>query len=174
MAKQKNPAPDKHLKDLLHVGDDGLFYWVDTPENYRRLKLTKGEALGKGCNGDYPKVRYKDIFYSLHKLMYWYYTDKWPDMLDHIDRDKTNYKFDNLRETDPASNKINTKSTYSITTYTKKDGSKSFYVRVFIDGTHYSLDAFDNELTALYAAWKIRDLLYPGFCPVPEQIKQYI
>lgn len=171
-----NTAPDESLKDYVEFRE-GLLYWKDIPENKTRNAKLKGFHMGantKPSARGYQRLRYDGKRYPVHKVVYWLHTGDYPEIVDHIDQDKLNNRFENLRPATRASNRINCTSNYSIKTYTKKDGIKTYTATIHLGQKHFNIGTFYDELTALYAAWKMREILYPGFCPMPEKLKEVL
>jgi len=71
----------------------------------------EGEEVGR-CVG---KRGYKTIYilgkrYYTHQIVYWLHTGEWPDLIDHIDGDKTNNAPHNLRSSSKVENALNLKA----------------------------------------------------------------
>lgn len=170
---KKQLPPDDGIKDVLYIGDDGYFHYKDIPENKNRILRSKGKHAGYLCK--VPKIRYNGEQYQLHRLMYWFVTGKWPDYINQIDGDLSNYHFDNLRELPIQALKvISPKSGLSVAPQRKADGSYKYISCINIDGKPTYLGSYPDEQSALFMAWKIRDLLYPGLVPIPDKIKHIV
>lgn len=73
-----------------------LKYFPDTGEFYS-IKMQR--YVGYKRSDNYIVTYVKDRPYLLHRLAWLYMTGKWPDgLIDHIDRDRTNNKWTNLRD----------------------------------------------------------------------------
>jgi hypothetical protein len=94
----------ERLKACLHYDPDtGLFtrLW---PTNH------KGRVTGWGHYNGYLMITIDKEDYFSHRLAYLYMTASEPPVfVDHIDRDKRNNRWDNLRPADRASNAANSK-----------------------------------------------------------------
>tara|TARA_R110002167_G_scaffold50681_1_gene147480 strand:- start:15 stop:518 length:504 start_codon:yes stop_codon:yes gene_type:complete len=66
-----------------------------------------GECVGKR---GYKTISILGKRYFTHRILYWYYHKEWPELIDHIDGDKTNNREDNLRESSKVSNALNLKT----------------------------------------------------------------
>lgn len=167
-------APDVGIKDLIYIGDDGYFYFVDCPENKHRIAKAKGFRLGANFTIK-PQIRYKDEQYQLNRVMYWYVTGEWPEVIKHFDGNASNYRFDNLRVIDVSEAKATASSTsYNIRKRIRSNGNPSYQCRIVVKGKYRFLGTYDDEKTAIFAAWRIRDLLYPNLIAVPDSIKDIV
>lgn len=96
-----------------------LFYYLDGQlygkyfEGRRKESNTRvvGKVLGTVIKGGYRQVtfthegvRYKEL---VHRVIWALHYDCWPELLDHIDRDPTNNKIENLRVANKKFNSIN-------------------------------------------------------------------
>jgi hypothetical protein len=95
------------LKEVMEYDPTtGLCFW--------RKKL--GSKAMPGCqlgnidpSKGYYKVNMDGIRFYVHRLIYFYMTGQWPDdEIDHIDRDRANNKWINLRAATKSQNKANT------------------------------------------------------------------
>jgi hypothetical protein len=92
------------LKELLRYDPDtGVFTWLKSYNNV----VTGKPAKTKGRNG-YIDIKIKGIRHYAHRLAWLYMTGKNPNnVIDHIDRDKTNNSFSNLRDVSSKENTNN-------------------------------------------------------------------
>lgn len=89
------------LKDLLKYDpESGVFTWI---------KPGVGRKARAGCSSStYTLIFVDGKVYRAHRLAWLYMTGKWPKaMIDHIDLNKHNNAFSNLREADGSQNKAN-------------------------------------------------------------------
>lgn len=175
MSKANTVAPDEALKDLIYIGEDGYLYWYDVEENKRRIRSLKGSTrVGANFTRGYPCISYNGSSYKVHRIIWWIKTGEWvcgDKELDHINRNTTDYRLSNLRVVTKQENQINKSCAYRIKSKTLKDGNISYLARIAINRKSFNVGTFKDELTALYAAWKIREILYPGILPMPVQLK---
>ncbi|EHX9244002.1 HNH endonuclease [Escherichia coli] len=180
---KRNEQPDESIKDLFYIGDDGYLYFYDVPENSKRIK--KGETrVGANFNGNnksaaYPQISFEGKHYKVHRIMWWLKTGEWFTdhryELDHINQNKADYRFENLRKVTSSQNAMNKNNNHDLFKVRKlKDGTVSYYCYVTVDRVSKYIGTFYNEIEATYAAWKTRDLMFPGYFPVPENIKHLV
>lgn len=98
--------------DLLPALRASLKYDPETGEFYR-VRGTRGHAAGKagsiGSNG-YIVVGLKGRPRLAHRLAWLYMKEEWPEMqIDHINGDKTDNRWENLRQVDSFQNHKNKK-----------------------------------------------------------------
>lgn len=68
-----------------------------------------GERVGYHPIGNYSQIWTHGKLYYAHRLIYLYHYGETPDLIDHIDRDKTNNKIENLRASNKTTNACNAK-----------------------------------------------------------------
>ena len=85
-----------YIYNLLHYNPDtGLFMWKER----RSPACTKGWFTGNVNGRGYATIRIDGKLYLAHRLAWLLMTGSFPQKrLDHIDRNKLNNKFNNLRE----------------------------------------------------------------------------
>jgi hypothetical protein len=90
------------LKELLHYDPEtGLWTWIK-----RRSGVTQGSA-GTARFDDRRQIRVLGKFYLASRLAWLYMTGEWPGEIDHINRDKGDDRWDNLREVNHSQNMLN-------------------------------------------------------------------
>lgn len=99
--KAKALPTQAQIKEILHYDPEtGIFRW-----RYSVARMIKPWSVaGTSLNG-YRKISINNRLYYVHRLAWIYMTGKWPkDQIDHIDGQKFNNSWSNLRE---ATNKQN-------------------------------------------------------------------
>ncbi len=92
-----------YLRSILHYNpDSGLWTWLI----YKGPK-SKG-AVGTISKAGYAAISIDDKKYYLHRLAWFYMTGEWPENeIDHIDMNKANNKWINLRKATHRQNQAN-------------------------------------------------------------------
>lgn len=114
----------KLLSELHYDPNTGHLTWrVD-----KRPKKA-GDRAG-GLHRNYRKIKFGGHQYREHRLIWFYVHKRWPvGEVDHINRDGTDNRIENLREVSSAVNCQNMR-------LTKRSGTGYRYVR-FVDGKYY-------------------------------------
>lgn len=145
------------LRELLNYDPEtGLFTWLA-----RRGGPAIAGSVAGWANGDgYIRVSLDSRSYLAHRLAVLYMTGSWPArQVDHIDRDKTNNRWINLREATNQQNcrnrprRRNNKSGVTGVHWDKRDGKWTALIGE--NGGHHYLGnfaAFDDAVTARKAA----------------------
>lgn len=179
--QERLPQPPESFREQVRY-EDGELYWTDHIENRIRkdqhlpiASKVKKRSIRRAEVAGYKQIPVGKQRYQLHRVIWWLHHGTWYDYIDHIDGDIHNNRIGNLRPCEGGANRVNIVSKLSIKTrHYPRTGKTSYECRINIDSTTYHIGTYHDYKLALYASWKIRDLLYPGFPPVPEEIKAYI
>lgn len=144
----------ERLKTVLcYEPETGHWYWLVTKRNI----YPAGSRAGTTKLNGYVYVCIDRKLYLAHRLAWFYMTGGWPvDDIDHIDRNRQNNKWANLREATRAQNMANlTKHKDSISGYKgvswHKRGKK-WHAQIRSNGTKFHLGLFSSKEEA-YAAY---------------------
>lgn len=100
----------EELREILHYDPEtGIFVWR-ARENVRGPKVIKlvGQRAGAPNSESYINIKITGRSYKAHRLAWLYITGKWPKQhLDHINRDRADNRFSNLREATEQQNSCN-------------------------------------------------------------------
>lgn len=100
MKNMNNAVTHERLVHLItYDPNTGIFMWNKSHE-----------CAGSIDNKGYCRISIDRVRYKAHRLAWFYVTGKWPiGQIDHIDCDKLNNKFDNLRDVPQTINMYNKK-----------------------------------------------------------------
>jgi len=89
----------ERLKEVLHYDPDtGRFKWTT---GFRKGRSAGNTSIYTG----YRRITIDQKHYYAHRLAWFYMTGAWPKhMIDHVDHDRANNRWGNLREADPNQN----------------------------------------------------------------------
>lgn len=141
---------DDAIKNVLNYDENtGIFTW----------KISKGKArigsvAGTDNNG-YLRIVFQGKRYYAHRLAWYFMTGEIPEEIDHIDRDKFNNKFLNLRSVSRSENglnkdkqKNNTTGYLGVQVHKRKSGSICY--RSFFRRKHLGLFSTAEEAHLAY------------------------
>ena len=99
----------ERLKEAVSYDPEtGIFRWA-TFSKFTRLNIKVGDECGGIYNG-YRIMHIAGKCYKAHRLAWFYMTGEWPvKFIDHIDGDRGNNRFANLRDSSNAANIQNQK-----------------------------------------------------------------
>lgn len=154
-------------KELLHElldynPETGQLLW----KVHRGGTARKGTIAGAIDHEGYRLVSVYNKTYKAHRLIWMYMTGSWPvGVIDHIDHNPDNNKFDNLRDCSHSDNSHNTftrrrgKSSYRGVYLDSKSGKPTAMIR--IKGKPKYLGTFDTEEEASAAYLSVKKQLIP-------------
>lgn len=144
MADKPNITYARLREVLRYDPDTGEFCWAKTLSS-RRLIGQKAGCLDKSTG--YIRIRVDDKLYHAHRLAFKYMTGRWPvPQCDHIDLNKSNNKWVNLREATASQNLHNIKTFCTNTTGFKGVHKRygKFAARIDIGTRTVSLGIFET------------------------------
>ena len=153
----------ERLRELLHYDSEtGFFRWIVKRSGIRRDR--NGAAGGPDGNG-YLRIRVDGVFFPAHRLAWLYMTGEMPrGIIDHIDGDIHNNRFNNLRDVTYEFNNQN-KRRATIRSKTGLLGvcaptasSRKYSAQIGVNGKRVSLGKFETAEDAhlAYVAAKRR------------------
>ncbi len=160
------------LKELLHYDHEtGDFIWKVTP-SYNK-KVNPGDVGGWIETRGYRRIEIDRRTYSAHRLAWFYMTGKWPMYeIDHINGQRCDNRFCNLREVTSAQNNQNSKSVWGSSKYRGVWWSNSvgkWQSQIKLNGKRFYLGVFDMEEDAANA-YKSARLKYHPFAPTEKSL----
>lgn len=144
---QKGFKLTKEFVDELFEYRDGDLYW-------------KPEKAGTIDGGGYWQTGIKGRYFKNHRLIFLMHHGYLPDVIDHVDGDKTNNKIENLRAATRSENNCNTKIPSNNTSGVKGVSwvtkFKKWRVRIYVKRTMYHLGYFNSFEEAVAVSQKAR------------------
>lgn len=134
----------------------GNFHRLKLPARSGKLKLE--QVAGSVNSQGYINIFILKVCYKAHRLAFLYMLGEIPEYIDHIDGDKTNNKWDNLRPATKCQNGYNTRRRCDNTTGVKGVTERGIYyqAQININKRHYSklfrVSNFESKEVALKAA----------------------
>lgn len=145
------------MQELFHKYfryEDGMLFWKEGTAKF----INKRAGSHKKGEGSYRVVVLNQVKYHEHRVIYTMFHGECPAMLDHIDRDCTNNRIENLRPTTYADNNRNRAkfgrfgkppaSKYKGVTITK---AGKYMSRATFDGVQHYLGVHAEEYDAYIA-----------------------
>ena len=103
MAKKKIHSVARLREIIRYDPATGMPWWIERKRGRNRHKPA-GQYSGK----EYPQIIIEERYYYIHILAYALMTGEWPDEeVDHVNGNKHDNKWSNLRAATPAQQKMN-------------------------------------------------------------------
>ncbi len=150
----KEKITQEELKRNLHYNPEaGLFKWKIS--NNRRIKI--GDIAGTKTHG-YIIIRINKKNYYSHRLAWLYMEGYFPENdTDHIDRNKSNNSWDNLRHVSKSCNsrncKISKNNKSGVTGVSWYKNYKKWHGQIMINKKIIKLGYYKNKDDAVLARW---------------------
>jgi len=109
------------------------------------------ERTNKPNNCGYIQIKIGGKDYLAHRLIMEAFHSESEQQVDHIDRNKTNNNFENLRYCTASENGVNRDYVDNAKGYYWDKNSKKWKAQIKIDGKNYHLGLFENEEDARIA-----------------------
>lgn len=94
------------VSNLNYNPKSGKFFWKTPPRKGVGIEREAGYTNYLG----YRQIRYKKELYHCHKLAYFIEYGEYPELIDHINRDPSDNRIDNLRKATHQQNMVNSKT----------------------------------------------------------------
>lgn len=152
----------ERLKTLVNYdAQTGVFTW-----NLSRRRCRSGDRTGCRMKNGYVCIRLDDILYTAHRLAWLYMTGAWPTaQVDHINNDRADNRFCNLREATNAQNAQNRKRKDNKSGFpgVRKENNK-WLAEIKLNYASRRLGLFDTPEQAYDAYLKAKHDLHPFSC----------
>ena len=152
----------ERLRNVLNYDSaTGVFTWK-APINVARIGRVAGSIDGK----KYWHIMIDRRMYFAHRLAWLYIVGTWPSgQIDHIDHDRLNNRFENLRDVTHSINQQNqrkAKSNNKLGLLGVRCVRKRFAAEIKIDGKKTHIGTFDTPELAYSAYVAAKRLHHPG------------
>ena len=142
----------KQLKEKLHYNPDtGLFRKICKTKWY----LPRIEFLGVVDDGGYLIITINKKKHRSHRLAFLYMTGNWPAQIDHINHNRTDNRWVNLRNVTHTENQrnrtINKNNKSGVTGVHKCKSAKKWRAKIKSKGLDIHLGYFDDKFEAICA-----------------------
>lgn len=133
---------------LSYNRETGLFTWLTTTKNRK-----EGDIAGTKNDQGYIVISFCNIKYRAHRLAWFYVYGVWPEYMDHIDHDRENNRFNNLRDVTHQENhrnaslSKNNKSGFNGVSWCKR--GKCWYAMIRINGLKINLGNYKDKSRAI-------------------------
>ena len=92
-------------KRLAYNADTGIFTWRGAPCK----RLSANTVAGKTCHYGYRVIKIDGVGYRAHRLAWLYMTGEQPPMIDHVNNDRSDNRWSNLRAATASLNMANSR-----------------------------------------------------------------
>ncbi|WP_312414143.1 HNH endonuclease [Shinella sp.] len=121
---------------------NGEFIWL----NPTGRRVRSGAKAGTIATDGYVVIRIDGRPYKAHRLAWLYMTGKWPDrFIDHIDLDKSNNKWANLREANDSQNMGNQAARSASGLKGVRKNCRKWASSIKVNGVNILLGNFDTK-----------------------------
>ena len=95
----------ERLKQVLEYDPEtGIWTWLVSPCHFIKV----GQVAGHVQDNGYRQIRIDYVYYKSARLAHLYMTGEWPkEQMDHINRDRADDRWVNLREATASDNNVN-------------------------------------------------------------------
>ena len=158
----------KAKKLLDYNRTTGQFTWKVSRGSRSKVGGIAGHENSHGYIAIGVNLNKKQKFLKAHRLAWFIVNHELPNVIDHIDRDKSNNSLSNLRDCNNSLNQINIPISKRNTTgykgvYYRKDNGK-YRAIIKIDGRNKSIGQYETAEEA-YSAYKKKAIeVYGDFC----------
>lgn len=161
-------VPSKEELDELFVYKDGKLFWRHGLDN----QVNAGDEAGGVNSCGYVSVSIKDRKYPVHRLIWVMHGNKPVEFIDHINRDRSDNRIENLRAATNAENTRNAgirkDNTSGIKGVSWRRQNKKWSGKVAFQGKQYHAGYFETKEECAEAVKELRNRLHGEFaCHAP-------
>jgi hypothetical protein len=126
---------------------DGVLIWKVRPSKWGHIYA--GDIAGTPNMYGYCQIRIDGRFYRRSRLIFFMFNGFWPkNQIDHIDRDRSNDRIENLRDVTSSQNKWNTKKYDNAKGCHWIKSRRKWHAQIRINGKQTFLGYHDTEAEA--------------------------
>ena len=172
MADQDFTLTKEYLQSIFDY-KDGRLYWkrLNKPN-----QIKVGDVAGTNHPNGYIYIRLKNKNYAAHRLIFLFHNGYLPDFLDHINRNRSDNRIENLRPATKSENSLNSKLKSTNTSGAKgvcwDKESKKWLVQITINKKQRKIGRYSDlelaELVAIEAMDKFYGKFSNTFNPINE------
>jgi hypothetical protein len=148
----KNISVEKLKQYFIYDANTGLFTRIKKTNN----KVKLGEIAGKNTKQKYIEIKIEYIKFQAHRLAWLYMTGKMPNkFIDHIDGNKHNNRFNNLREVTASQNSQNKRTAKKTNStkflgvgFCKKNKINPYRASITVNGKYFALGYYASASIA--------------------------
>jgi hypothetical protein len=152
----------EQFNTLFEYKDGALFWKVD-----RKSNKLKGKPVGAINGKGYFETKLNGKSFKVHRIIYAMHHGYLPEVVDHIDGNRTNNRIDNLRVATPGENKYNQKVYKNNTSGAKgifwNEKHKKWRTQINYSGKRKCLGSFDDFNEACEFVALARDMVHGTF-----------
>lgn len=119
------------------------------------------EAFTSSHDFGYKQGSIFSLPYKAHRVIWLWMTGEWPEVIDHINGDPSDNRWENLRNVDPEGNCKNSRkpitNTSGYANIRSRKGRKTFTVQIRVEGKNKHIGTFsdlDEAIDARNMAWE--------------------
>lgn len=156
------PTIDQLAQGLRYEPDTGLLFWKED-----RGPVKAGTRAGCLKARGYIRVKFHGRLIAAHRIAFALTHGRWPSIVDHINRNPSDNRAANLRETTPVGNGQNRSASQRPSgrlygTYYKAR-NRRWCAQIRFDGKERHLGLFDTEQAAHAAYMAAKRAMHPAY-----------
>lgn len=144
------PLSQEYIKSIIEYDHlTGEFRWKNRPEKSKAFNTRWAGKLAGNIQHGYRIICIEYIYYRAHALAWCYMTGEWPpNDIDHIDMNRGNNRFNNIRKATSSQNKFNTTIRSDNTSGYKGVSlmkGKYWRARIYVEGKEHVIGYFKTS-----------------------------
>jgi hypothetical protein len=161
---------DQLLDRLNYDQQSGAFTW----RNAKSRPDLEGKKAGYVDAQGYVRIQLRGVDFAAHRLAWFYMTGNWPQEIDHINGERSDNRWQNLREADRLINTQNRVTKASSSGYvgvSRYNKSGMWKAQIAVNRQKFFLGSFADPKDAHDAYLKAKADMHVGF--IPSRFKDY-